>query len=269
MRAITSDSKNHLYAGRMKFNNQHVTIHPTAEIGANVRIGDNTIIYPNVVIGDNCTIANNCVIGEPLSAYYDDASYVNPKTVIGSDSLIRSHSIVYASVKIGARFSCGHRATIRELTEIGNDCRVGSFADVQDRVLIGNSCWFHSNVFISAGAEIADFVFLYPGVMLANDLFPPSQNLQGVKIEEYVQIGMGSTLLPKIVIGRHSLVGAHSLVSEDVQAFSCTVGNPAKHVKDVREIKLEDGSSAYPWPYRFDRGMPWEGMDFDEWQATR
>lgn len=253
----------------MKFNNQNVTIDPTAEIGDNVRIGDNTTIYPNVVIGDNCTIANDCVIGEPLSDYYDDPSYINPKTIIGSDSLIRSHSIIYASAKIGAGFSCGHRTTIREHTEIGDHCRVGSFADVQDRVHIGNSCWFHSNVFISAGAEISDFVFLYPGVMLANDPFPPSNKLYGVKIEEFVQIGMGSTLLPQVKIGRHSLIGAHSLVSKDVQAFSCTVGNPAKHVKDVREIKLEDGSAAYPWPYRFDRGMPWEGINFDEWQATQ
>ena len=253
----------------MKFNNQNVTIDPTAEIGDNVRIGDNTTIYPNVVIGDNCTIANDCVIGEPLSDYYDDPSYVNPKTIIGSDSLIRSHSILYASVKVGEGFSCGHRATLREHTEIGDHCRVGSFSDMQDRVLVGNFCWFHSNVFISAGAEISNFVFLYPGVMLANDLFPPSNKLHGVKIEEYVQIGMGSTLLPKVKIGRHSLIGAHSLVSGNVQDFSCTVGNPAKHVKDVREIKLEDGSAAYPWPYRFDRGMPWEGINFDEWQATQ
>ena len=253
----------------MKFNNRNIVIDPSAEIGLNVRIGDNTTIYPNVRIGDNCTIANDCVIGEPLSDYYDDASYVNPRTTIGSGSLVRSHSIIYASVKIGPGFSCGHRATIRELTEIGENCRVGSFADVQDRVSIGNSCWFHSNVFISAGAEISDFVFLYPGVMLANDRFPPSHLLKGVKIEEYVQIGIGSTLLPNVTIGRHSLIGAHSLVSKDVQAFSCTVGNPAKHVKDVREIELEDGTNSYPWPYRFDRGMPWEGLNFDEWQATR
>lgn len=269
MRAITSDSKNHSQTGNMKFNNQNVTIHPTAEIGANVRIGDNTIIYPNAVIGDNCTIANDCVIGEPLSDYYEDASYVNPKTILGSDSLIRSHSIIYASAKIGSGFSCGHRVTIREGSQFGNHCKVGTLSDIQGLSNFGSHVWLHSNVHIGQGSIIEDFVFIYPYVVLTNDPLPPSANLKGVHLGRFTQIGTGSVLLPGVTTGNDSLIGANSVVTKNVQAFSCTVGNPAKHVKDVREIKLEDGSAAYPWPYRFDRGMPWEGMNFDEWQATK
>jgi hypothetical protein len=36
------------------------------------------------------------------------------------------------------------------------------------------------------------------------------------------------------------------------------VGNPAKHIKDVRDVLLPDGSGvkAYPWNKNFSRGFP-------------
>ena len=33
-------------------------------------------------------------------------------------------------------------------------------------------------------------------------------------------------------------------------------------------ISRETGESHYPWPYRFDRGMPWKEIGFDEWEKT-
>ena len=75
--------------------------------------------------------------------------------------------------------------------------------------------------------------------------------------------------MPGVTVHKHALVGANSLVTKDVLSFSCVVGNPARHVKDVREIKLKDGATAYPWPLRFERGMPWEGIGFERWNSNR
>ncbi|MBK7762862.1 MAG: hypothetical protein IPI46_05745 [Bacteroidetes bacterium] len=48
------------------------------------------------------------------------------------------------------------------------------------------------------------------------------------------------------------------------------LGNPAKVIKDVREIKSrESGESHYPWPYNFERGMPWEGIGFENWEKEQ
>ena len=91
----------------MKFNNINVIISPKAKIGKNVRIGDNTTIYDNVEIGDNTIISNNCIIGEPLNDYYFNEEYNNPSTIIGENSLIRSHTIIYAGNVFGENFSCG------------------------------------------------------------------------------------------------------------------------------------------------------------------
>jgi carbonic anhydrase/acetyltransferase-like protein (isoleucine patch superfamily) len=59
------------------------------------------------------------------------------------------------------------------------------------------------------------------------------------------------------------------VVGKDVPDFQLALGSPAKNVKDVREIKSrETGASHYPWPYRFDRGMPWQNKDFDAWEKN-
>src|ERR1700744_4243336 len=113
----------------MKFNNRNVFISSTAKIGSNVKIGENTII------------ANDCVIGEPLNNYYHNEDYQNPTTIIGKDSLIRSHTIIYASTELGEGFSCGHRVTIREKTKFGKAARVGTLCDIQGYVTFGEYCW--------------------------------------------------------------------------------------------------------------------------------
>ena len=106
-------------------------------------------------------------------------------------------------------------------------------------------------------------------VVLTNDPYPPSCDLLGVSIQAFAQICTGARLMPGITVREHALVGANSLVTKDVQSFSCVVGNPARHAKDVREIKLKNGAHAYPWPLRFERGMPWEGIGFEHWNAKR
>lgn len=254
----------------MKFNNRDVFISPSAVIGKNVKIGDHTSVYDNVVIGDDTIIANDCVIGEPLSDYYTDPGYTNPPTLIGSHSLIRSHTIIYAGSSVGEYFSCGHRVTIREYSLIGQHCRIGTVSDLQGHLEIGDYCWLHSNVHIGQQSRIGNFVFIYPYVVFTNDPTPPSNICIGPKVDDFSQIGVSSVLLPGVKIGTHCLVGAGSIVSKDVQDFQLVIGNPAKPVKDVREIRSkETGDPHYPWPYRFERGMPWANTGFDKWQAEK
>ena len=129
-----------------KFTGKELYISPSARIGNNVRIGDHTIIYDNVEIGDNTTICNDCVIGEPLNAYYVEGDiYENPKTIIGSDSLIRSHTIIYAGNTIGDHFQTGHRVTVRENTVFGSHCSLGTLDDIQGHSLFGNYCRLHKD----------------------------------------------------------------------------------------------------------------------------
>lgn len=253
----------------MKFTGRNISVSPSAQIADSVRIGDGSTIYDSVVIDEGVVIGNNCVIGEPQTSYYEGAEYVNPVTRIGRGSLIRSHSIIYSDVSVGAGFSCGHRVTIREGSRFGVHCRLGTNGDVQANIEVGDHCWFHSGVFLAAGTVVGDFVLVYPHVIMLDDKMPPSSDLHPVTISDYAQIGAGSRITPGVKVKSHALVGSGAVVTKDVAEYSCVVGNPAKHVKDVRDMKLEDGSPAYPWPYRFDRGMPWEGLGFDEWKRQQ
>jgi UDP-3-O-[3-hydroxymyristoyl] glucosamine N-acyltransferase len=254
----------------MKFNNRNVFISENAIIGENVKIGDNTSIYDNVVIEENTIISDNCTIGEPTLDYYVNDKYKNPKTVIGKNSLIRSYAIIYAGSTFGDEFSTGHRVTIRENTKFGKKCRVGTVSDIQGNCSFGNYCWLHSNVHIGQGSEMGNFVFIYPYVVLTNDPTPPSNTCLGPKIGDFSQIAVSSILLPGIKIGKHVLVGAGSVVGKDVEDYMLVVGNPAKSIKDVRDIKSrETGESHYPWPNRFDRGMPWQAEGYKKWINNR
>lgn len=260
---------NSLNITKMKFNNRNVWISPNAKIGLNTKIGDNTVIYDNVIIGDNTIIANDCVIGEPNNDYYHNRAYLNPETIIGSDSLIRSHAIIYAGSSFGKGFSCGHRVTIRENSKFGANCRLGTLCDIQGHSIFGNNCWLHSNVHIGHQSNIGNFVFIYPYVVLTNDPSPPSNICTGVTIGDYSVVAVSCVLLPAIKIGKHVLIGAGSIVGKDIDDYSLAIGNPAKVIKDIRDLKSrETGKSYYPWPYNFERGMPWENIGFDEWKKN-
>ena len=44
------------------------------------------------------------------------------------------------------------------------------------------------------------------------------------------------TILPRVTIGEHCLIGAGSVVTKDIPAYSLAYGNPAKVVKKVTQL---------------------------------
>lgn len=255
----------------MKFNNKNVVIGKNVFLGKNVQIGDNSVIYDNVCIGDNTIISNDCIIGEPLNNYYTDKNYRNPKTIIGRDSLIRSHTIIYANSTFNKGLNAGHRVTIRENTTIGENCMIGSFTDIQGFCIIGNYSRFHSHVCIGQNSTIGNFVFIYPYVTLTNDPTPPSNNIQGVTINDYCQISTSSVLLPKSEIGESSLVAANSTVGGVYPPDSFISGSPAKKVGTLSKMPFfnNENKRHYPWPFNFDRGMPWRNIGYNNWLKSQ
>lgn len=247
------------------FNNQNVTISPKATIGKNVRIGDNTVVFDNVVIEDNVTIAHNCIIGEPLNDYYLNSAYENPITVIGANSLIRSHAIIYAGNKLGENITTGHRITLRENNTIGLNTVIGTSVDIQGNAIIGNYCRIYSSVAIAPLSQVGNYVSLYAFVVLTNDPYPPSNDLKGCTIADYTQVAAHSTILSGIRVGSNCLIGVNSVVNHHIPDYSMVMGNPAKLIMDVRKYVILGKGRLYPWMYRFSRGMPWEKLGYDNW----
>ena len=243
-------------------------IHPTAlisdgaSLGSQVTVGPYTIVHRGVVVGDRSVIGSHCVLGEPVLDAYLDGSHVPAPCRIGADGLIRSHTVVYAGVTVGAVFQTGHRVTIREGSEIGADVRVGTLSDLQGDLRVGDHVRLHSNVHVAQGSVIEDFAWLYPQVVLTNDPHPPSDScLQGARVRRFAVVSVGAVLLPGVEVGEHALVGANSLVVDDVPARTVVVGTPAREIGPVQDVRCRHGAleQVYPWPVQFRRGYP-EGV---------
>lgn len=50
-----------------------------------------------------------------------------------------------------------------------------------------------------------------------------------------VSFGIGATVMPGVTIGEGAIVGARSLVTKDVPAWTIVVGAPAKKIGEVKE----------------------------------
>lgn len=253
---------------------KNVVIKEGAIIEKNVSIGDNcyidynAIIKENVILGENSFVGAGSILGEYLFDFFENK--INQKHVLslGKNAIIRSRCILYGGSTIGDNFSTGHQAVIRENTTIGNHVNIGTLSDVQGDCQIGNYVHLHSNVHVGMKTIIKDYSWIFPYVVFTNDPTPPSEILLGATVEEFAVICTGSIVLPGIHIGKDALVGASTNVTKDVPELAVVVGNPGKVIGNVTNLKDKRGRTIYPWRYTFDRGMPWKGTPYKEWEMS-
>jgi UDP-2-acetamido-3-amino-2,3-dideoxy-glucuronate N-acetyltransferase len=132
--------------------------------------------------------------------------------------------------------------------EIGDDVKIGTFVEILKGARIGNRCKISSHTFICEGVELEDEVFVGHNVTFTNDRYPRATNgkgaLQGdadwkcipTRVKRGASIGSGSTILCGITVGEQSLVGAGSVVTKDVPAFTVVAGNPARVIKKLPRV---------------------------------
>lgn len=194
----------------------------TANVSPVVRLGDGAVVEDYVVIGAG------------------PAGIELEQVVIGTGSIIRSHTVIYHANQIGDRFQTGHGVMIREANQIGTDVSVGSHSIVEHHVTLADGVRLHSNVFVPEYTVIERDAWLGPSVTLTNALYPKSPtakaDLRGPRIMQGAKIGANATLLPGVRVGRDALVGAGSVVVKDVPDGAVVVGNPARVIRMINEL---------------------------------
>lgn len=121
--------------------------------------------------------------------------------------------------------------------EIGNDCFIGPFVEIQKDVKIGARTKVQSHAFICELVTIGDDCFIGHGVMFINDLFSDGGPARGDKnkwksttIGNNVSIGSNATILP-VEICDHVVIGAGSVVTKNISESGIYAGNPARKIK--------------------------------------
>jgi acetyltransferase-like isoleucine patch superfamily enzyme len=127
--------------------------------------------------------------------------------------------------------------------EIGDECKIGAFVEIQRGVRLGRCVKISSHTFICEGVTIDDEVFVGHNVCFINDRYPRATNpdgslqtrddwiLERTHVKEGASIGSGATILCGITIGGYAIVGAGSVVTHDVPDRAIVVGNPARIIR--------------------------------------
>lgn len=168
------------------------------------------------------------ILGEGSKLYSEGSinNMVKDKNlvIIGKDTHIRGQLQV---MEFGA------------MLKIGNDCYIGhntciwAFKNIVigDRVLISHNC----NIFDSNTHPIDPKERHKHFKQIIEKGFPTSFycDEEEVIIEDDVWIGANSLILKGVKIGHGSIVGASSVVTQDVAPYSIVAGNPARVVKKI------------------------------------
>lgn len=118
---------------------------------------------------------------------------------------------------------------------IGRNCNIAALVEIQAGASIGDNCRIGAFSFIPAGVRLGNEVFVGPGTVFTNDLFPNAAEanrgewvMRPTTVEDDVAIGANSTILCGLTIGRGALIGAGSVVTRDVPPYAIVAGNPAR-----------------------------------------
>ncbi len=120
---------------------------------------------------------------------------------------------------------------------IGEDCNICDHTFIENDVIIGNRVTIKCGVYIWDGTTIEDDVFVGPNAAFTNDVYPRSkvkrENAGRTILKRGCSIGANATILPGVIIGENAMVGAGSVVTDDVAPNALVFGNPARFQREI------------------------------------
>jgi UDP-2-acetamido-3-amino-2,3-dideoxy-glucuronate N-acetyltransferase len=141
-------------------------------------------------------------------------------------------SVVDETATIGEGTRVWNFVHVRENAEIGKQCVLADYVYVGRGVKIGNKVKLENRATVYEGVTIQDKVFVGPHVTFTNDPYPRSFStdwkILQTLVKEGASIGAGTVVRCGVTIGEYALIGAGSVVAEDVPPQALVYGNPAR-----------------------------------------
>ena len=180
-----------------------------------------------------------------------------------SNIFISDTASIDASATIGNGVKVWDHSKIRENVDISENVIIGSYVYIGPGVKIGKNSKIQNSAQIYEPANISEGVFIGPGVIFTNDHNPRAINPDssqksatdwqsvGVEVSQGASIGAGAVCVGPVQIGEWAMVGAGSVVTENVLSYALVVGVPAKQIGWVGKagVKLiEQTSESFKCP---------------------
>ena len=140
---------------------------------------------------------------------------------------------IVESEAIGEGTKIWHFAHVRQGSKIGKNCNIGKSVYIDIGAEIGNNVKIQNFVSVYKGVTIEDDVFVGPSATFTNDLYPRAfiwdeEHVVPTLICKGASIGANATLVCGITVGEYAMIGAGSVVAEDVPPFALILGNPGR-----------------------------------------
>ncbi|MCL2860786.1 MAG: hypothetical protein FWE22_00020 [Firmicutes bacterium] len=178
-------------------------------IGQNVKIGANTRIKGKTIIKNGVQMRNSMI----------DECIVDEGTLIDSSQLTKSF--------IGKGVMMGPFSTIRPLSVIGDNCRIGNFVEIKKSV-IGKETKIAHLAYVG-DAEVGEDCNIGCGVVFVNY---DGKNKFTTKVGNKAFIGSNSNLVAPITIGDNAFIACGSTVTIDVPKRAMVIARERETVKE-------------------------------------
>jgi UDP-N-acetylglucosamine acyltransferase len=179
-------------------------VSPDARLGRDVIVGPCAVIEERTAIGDGCEIRAHAVVKRYTSL--GSGNRVHEGAVLGGEPQDLSFAGGETGLLIGDRNVIREGATIHRSTKAGGS------------TVVGSDCFLMACVHVAHDNRIGDRVILANNVMLAGH----------VEIGERAFLGGGAGVHQFCRVGRLAMVGGNAKVVQDCLPFVITDGHPAR-----------------------------------------
>jgi UDP-2-acetamido-3-amino-2,3-dideoxy-glucuronate N-acetyltransferase len=153
---------------------------------------------------------------------------------------VHESSYVDEGAEIGEGTKIWHFCHIMSGAIIGKNCSLGQNVNVGSRAVIGDGVKIQNNVSVYDDVIIEDDVFCGPSCVFTNVINPRAfverkHEYKKTIVKKGASIGANATIICGVSIGEYALIGAGSVVTKDVPAYTLAYGNPARVRGKVNE----------------------------------
>lgn len=191
-------------------------VSPSAKLGKGVRIAAYAIVGDEVELGDGCVVESHAVVKGPST--FGPNNHFYSFSTVGGDPQDLTYTGQRVRLEAGEgnefrEFCTVHRGTIKGggVTHVGNHSLLMAYSHV------GHDCVIGDRVILTNGAQLAGHIV----------------------VEDYAGISSFCLLHQFVRIGRHSYIGAGTVITQDVPPFSLIVGERTNRCYGINKVGLE------------------------------